>query len=104
MKSRNLSLITALVILMTGCSADTEIGSLNNSEADSSASATAEVTSQAFETEEAAVTVLERIYPDNTYKPLDSAYRKAEIAVRGSVVRFTYQTRDNVGGGDTLYE
>lgn len=48
--------------------------------------------------------VPERIYPDNAYKALDNSYRTAEIEERGSVVKFTYETKDNVGGSDTVYE
>lgn len=87
------------MLLLTGCTGNTESAADDIKDQTSVTGLTTTAT-----TEEEIEIVPERIYPDNTYKALDPAYRNTEIAERGTVVRFTYDTKDNVGGDNTVYQ
>ena len=103
MKKTVISTILTATLLLTGCAGDTE--SIEASaEAQTTSAVTDTATTETYATEEATEAVPERIYPDNSYKALDRAFLSEEVAERGSVVKFTYETKDNVGGGDTVYE
>lgn len=104
MKKKTISAILIAAILLTGCAGKTESKEELTDTHTSATEATTSVVTEVPITEEATETVSERIYPDNTYKALDPNYRNAEIAERGTVVKFTYDTKDNVGGGDTVYQ
>ncbi len=104
MKPKMIISLLAATLFLTGCTGNTENIVDDIKDQTSATELTTVATTQAVVTEEAVEIAPERIYPDNTYKVLDPEYRNAEIAERGTVVKFTYDTKDNVGGGDTIYQ
>ncbi|MBQ8171467.1 MAG: enterochelin esterase [Oscillospiraceae bacterium] len=108
MKTKIITSVLGAMLLLTGCTGNTESAADDikdqTSATESTIGSTTSATTESAVTEEAVEIEPERIYPDNTYKTLDPAYKKAEIAEHGTVVRFIYDTRDNVGGGDAVYQ
>ncbi len=105
MNKKLLSAALAGIILMTGCSDNSTSDDTTQLTAEAAGTTSAAVTTEAAATEEAMEIIPERIYPDNEYKALDRSFLDDDDTIqRGSVVKFTYETRDNVGGGDTVYE
>ncbi len=109
MKTKILTTVLAAMLLLTGCTGNTEsaaddVQDVTSSTSTTTAATTTAATTESAVTEEVADVAPERIYPDNAYKELGREYREDSDIERGTVVRFTYDTKDNVGGGDTVYQ
>lgn len=86
-----LLLLTAALLITSGCTAEnTELSQH-------------QIT---IVSEEAASMEQERVYPDNAYRELTDDYISNETAAEGTVVRFTYETKNHLdlSGSDTVYE
>lgn len=95
-KNKIISFLTIALILagsITGCSSKDDTDSQSNTNTDNTSVS-----------EEVVEIVPERIYPDNAYKALDKIYQTAEVSQRGTVEKFTYQTKDNTSTSDKTYE
>lgn len=108
MKNRILYAVLA-ALLLTGCSNGGSGDTHEDSQSADDGSALGSITVPSeTETQESSEPDPEpenkRIYPDNAYKPLDRSLFTDDIEESGTVVKFTYDTVDNVGGGDTVYQ
>ncbi len=65
---------------------------------------TAETTTEAITTKEAANLMPERIYPDNPFKELSLSYDGDASLPQGTVVKFTYETKNHLSSSDAIYE
>ncbi len=101
MKKKIYSLLLAAMLVLSGCNNIEK----TNTDTESSTTQTTTVPVTEITTTKEEIPILpERIYPDNAYKELDRSFLEENEIERGSVVKFTYETKDNVGGGDTVYE
>lgn len=108
MKNKILHAVLA-ALLLTGCSNTGTSGTQEDPQSTEDGSDIGSLTvSSESETQESSEPDPEpenkRIYPDNAYKPLDRSLFTEDCEESGTVVKFTYDTVDHVGGGDTVYQ
>lgn len=91
MKHKLIALLLTVTLFLTGC--NTADNTDSNQDVSTISTSTEEV-----------LDLNERIYPDNAFMALDIDYTNNTWAPQGSVVSFTYETKNHLSEDDTVYE
>ncbi len=100
-KKRGIALAMVLLILCSGC-----ISKTKNPDTDDSGILEENVATETpIPTEESMEEPMtERIYPDNSYQKMPEDYTNNDWAPKGSVVSFTYDTKNHQSNDGTVYQ